>query len=135
MQNRRFTRLTNAFSKKLENHAYMLAIIERGGSGLSARRRCQFVKSKRTHRGRSSGIGTAVKRHLGYAILGIHFDDDTAAPAVGEHHKIFDANFVHGSACYNSGAKLDHYQNDQTFAYLRLTFALLPPTLGGRCDI
>ena len=26
MQNRRFTRLTNAFSKKLENHAYMLAI-------------------------------------------------------------------------------------------------------------
>lgn len=27
MQNRRFTRLTNAFSKKLENHAYMLAIL------------------------------------------------------------------------------------------------------------
>jgi IS1 family transposase len=26
MQNRRFTRLTNAFSKKLANHAYMLAI-------------------------------------------------------------------------------------------------------------
>jgi IS1 family transposase len=26
MQNRRFTRLTNGFSKKLENHAYMLAI-------------------------------------------------------------------------------------------------------------
>lgn len=26
MQNRRFTRLTNAFSKKLENHAFMLAI-------------------------------------------------------------------------------------------------------------
>lgn len=26
MQNRRFTRLTNAFSKKLENHALMLAI-------------------------------------------------------------------------------------------------------------
>lgn len=26
MQNRRFTRLTNAFSKKLENHAHMLAI-------------------------------------------------------------------------------------------------------------
>ncbi|HYK04020.1 MAG TPA: IS1 family transposase [Thermoanaerobaculia bacterium] len=26
MQNRRFTRLTNAFSKKLQNHAYMLAI-------------------------------------------------------------------------------------------------------------
>ncbi len=26
MANRRFTRLTNAFSKKLENHAYMLAI-------------------------------------------------------------------------------------------------------------
>lgn len=26
MENRRFTRLTNAFSKKLENHAYMLAI-------------------------------------------------------------------------------------------------------------
>ena len=26
MQNRRFTRLTNGFSKKLENHSYMLAI-------------------------------------------------------------------------------------------------------------
>jgi hypothetical protein len=26
MPNRRFTRLTNALSKKLENHAYMLAI-------------------------------------------------------------------------------------------------------------
>lgn len=26
MQNRRFTRLTNGFSKKLENHAYMVAI-------------------------------------------------------------------------------------------------------------
>lgn len=26
MQNRRFTRLTNAFSKKLENHAFMIAI-------------------------------------------------------------------------------------------------------------
>ena len=26
MQNRRFTRLTNGFSKKLANHAYMLAI-------------------------------------------------------------------------------------------------------------
>ncbi len=26
MQNRRFTRLTNAFSKKLENHAHMVAL-------------------------------------------------------------------------------------------------------------
>lgn len=39
MHNRRFTRLTNAFSKKFENHAHMVAIYASGTTSFAFTRR------------------------------------------------------------------------------------------------
>ncbi len=95
-------------------------------AGLGSRHWRQFVKPKRPNGARTAGgIGLAIERDLGYAFLGIHFEDYTPALAVGEHYQIFYVNFIHGSACYNSGAKLDHYPSNGKGRPLRPAFMLI----------
>jgi len=96
MGNRRFTRLTNAFSKKIDNHVYMLALY------FAHYNFCRIHKTLRVTPAMAAGVDSVV-RDMDWIVGMI----DAAAPAPNRPARYKQPRALEGSPISNRGVTLE----------------------------
>jgi hypothetical protein len=96
MGNRRFTRLTNAFSKKIDNHVYMLALY------FAHYNFCRIHKTLRVTPAMAAGVDSVV-RAMDWIVGMI----DAAAPAPNRPARYTQPKALEGSPISNRGVTLE----------------------------
>ena len=96
MGNRRFTRLTNAFSKKIDNHVYILALY------FAHYNFCRIHKTLRVTPAMAAGVDSVV-RDMDWIVGMI----DAAAPAPNRPARYKQPKALEGSPISNRGVTLE----------------------------